>query len=127
MFYRSKTIKSQKAFKKQRNYVSKLYKKERKKYYANLNLNEITDNKKFWKTIKSLFSENGPKNQKITIVKDNEIISEDKEVAETLNSFFQGAVDSLEITENEYLKNLLLAWIILLTLLLKSSNVIQVY
>ena len=61
--------------------------------------------KKFWKTIKPLFSEKGQKNQKITIVKDNEIISEDKEVAETLNSFFQGAVDSLEIKENEYLKN----------------------
>ena len=35
MFYRSKTIKSQKAFKKQRNYVSKLYKKERKSITPN--------------------------------------------------------------------------------------------
>ena len=104
-FHRFKTVSNQNAFKKQRNYVSKLYKKERKKFYENLNLNEITDNKKFWTTLKPFFSEKGPTKKKITIVKDNKIISEDKEVAETLNSFFQNAVNSLNIKENAYLTN----------------------
>ena len=102
-FYRSKTLSDKIAYKKQKNFVSKLYKKEKKTFYSNLDLNEITDNKKFWKTLKPLFSDKGPRKQKITIVKDNEIISADKDVAETLNSFFKNAVHSLEIVENEYL------------------------
>ena len=39
-----------------KNFCSRLYKKERKKYYANLDIRNITDNKKFWKTVKPLFS-----------------------------------------------------------------------
>ena len=39
-------------YRKQRNFCSKLYKKERKKYNNNLDLNDIADNKKFWKTVK---------------------------------------------------------------------------
>ena len=104
-FHRSKTLSSQKAFKKQKNFVSKLYKKERKKFYKNLDLNNFTDNKKFWKTVKPLFSNKGPNNPKITIVKNDNIITEDKDVAETLNTFFQNAVESLQIEENEYLIN----------------------
>ena len=91
-FYRYKTLSNHKAFKKQKNFVSKLYKKEKRKFYKNLDLNTITDNKKFWKTLKPFFPDKGPKNQKITIVKDEEIISEDKEVAESLNSLFKNAV-----------------------------------
>ena len=45
------------------------------------------------------------KNQNITIVKDDIIISEDKEVAKMLNFFFDNAVKSLDIKENTYLKS----------------------
>ena len=104
-YYKFKTLSNFKSFKKQKNFVSRLYKKERKKFYTNLDLNEITDNKKFWRTLKPFFSEKGKKQQKITLVKDNDIISEDAQVAETLNSFFENAVKSLNIKENEYLIN----------------------
>ena len=104
-FHKSKTVTSYRIFKTQKNYVSRLYKKERKKFYKNLDLNNVIDNKKFWQTIKPLFSDKGVKNQNITIVKDDIIISEDKEVAEALNFFFDNAVKSLDIKENTYLKN----------------------
>ena len=42
-YYRNKTAKSKTAYKKQKNYVSRLYKKERKKYYTNLDTKHITD------------------------------------------------------------------------------------
>ena len=38
---------NQKTFKKQRNFCNRLYKEERKKYYENLDLRKITDNRKF--------------------------------------------------------------------------------
>lgn len=42
-------------YKKQKKYCSRLYKKERKKYYAKLDSKKITDNKKFWGTMKPFF------------------------------------------------------------------------
>ena len=41
---------------KYRNYCVNLFKKEKKKYYENLDPTLITDNKKFWKTVTPLFS-----------------------------------------------------------------------
>ena len=94
-YYRNKTANSKTAYKKQKNYVSRLYKKERKKYYTNLDPKHITDNKKFWFTMKPFFSDKGAGTSKITLVEDDKIISEDQDVANTLNSFFENAVPSL--------------------------------
>ena len=82
-----------------------MYKKERKKFYDNLDLSEITDNKRFWTTVKPFFSEKVSKRQNITLLKGKEILSEDKDVADELNSYLQNAVKSPEIQENSYLLN----------------------
>ena len=42
-------------YKKQRNYCVNLLKQEKKKYYNNLDIKVFKDNKKFWKTIQTLF------------------------------------------------------------------------
>ena len=55
-FYRYQTADNCRAFKKQKKYCNRLYKRERRKYYSNLNLKDITDNKKFWNTTQPLFS-----------------------------------------------------------------------
>ena len=55
-FFKHKTDESRQAFVKQRNCVS-LLRKSKRNYYSNLNVKDITDNKKFWKTIKPLFSD----------------------------------------------------------------------
>ena len=44
-------------YKRYRNFCVRLFKKEKKMFYNKLNTRDITDNKKFWKTIKPLFSE----------------------------------------------------------------------
>ena len=54
-YYKCKTDASLRAYKKQTKFCSKLYKKERKKYYTNLDLKKITDSNKFWKRTKPLF------------------------------------------------------------------------
>ena len=80
--------------------MSRLYKKEKRKFYNNLNVNEILDNRTFWKHIKPLFSDKTQHKQKITLVDKNNIIEEDQEVAETFNKFFKNAVNNLDIKEN---------------------------
>ena len=51
IFHRKRTEDSKRAFKKQNKYCSRLYKKERKKFYSNLDPKSITDTKRFWQTI----------------------------------------------------------------------------
>ena len=85
-------------YKKQRNFCSKLYKKERKIFYNNLSIEEITDNKKFWKTIKPLLSEKRVcGSSKINLVVNEENLSDDKEIAETFDNYFNNAVKSLNL------------------------------
>ena len=41
------------AYDKQRNYCVNLLRRNKKKYFANINISSVTDNKKFWKTVKN--------------------------------------------------------------------------
>ena len=85
-------------YKKQRNFCVTLLRREKKKYYNNLNLKIFQDNKKFWQRIKPLFSNIQIDLQKnIIIVENDKIISSSDKVAENLNNFFIGAVEKLEI------------------------------
>ena len=76
-------------YKKYRNYCTNLFRKEKKKFYNNIDISSITDNKKFWKTVKPFFSEKHFGKKKVILVEDEHIISNDKEVAETMNIFFR--------------------------------------
>ena len=78
-----------KAYKKQRNFCSKLYKKEKKAFYNNLNLRHINDNKQFWKTVKPFLTEKGSNSSRISLIdKAKGIVSDDKEIANTFSDFF---------------------------------------
>jgi len=94
-------------FKRQKNFVSKLYKKERKKFFKKLDLNHIlSDNRNFWKNIKKYFSDKGSCGQKITLVDNDNILSDELGVAEHFRNFFANAVKSLDLPENRELLNL---------------------
>ena len=106
-YYRSRLIVDIIRYRKQKNFVSRLYKKERKRFYNNLEVNKLTDNKLFWKTIKPLFSDKSTNTKQIVLNHDDNIISNEKEVAETLNTFFRESVRNLGIVENEVLPNII--------------------
>ena len=69
-----------------------MYKKEKKSFYINLDVKDVTQNKTFWKYIKPCFSNHNQGKAKITLVQGNDIIQEDQDVAETFNDFFKTAV-----------------------------------
>ena len=99
-FYKSRKSEDLKIFKKQNNFVSKLYKKERKRFYTNLDVKEVLQEKTFWKNIKPLFTNQNQIKQKITIVKGDNIIHDDKKIAQTFNDFFKDAVYNLDLQKN---------------------------
>ena len=81
-------------FRNQRIFYSRSYKKEKKKVYI---INEITDNKAFWKTTTRLLSSKTPRSLRTTLIEKEAIISDDQKVAKTFSSFFEEAVDKLDI------------------------------
>ena len=70
-----------------------MLKSEKKRYFSNLDLSNYTDNKKFWKTVKPLLS-GGNGTQKITLVENDEVIGDDKKIAETFNDYFVKAAST---------------------------------
>ena len=80
-----------------RNYVVNLIRREKKKYFASIDTNKISDGKRFWKTIKPLFSDKNNVNEKITLINDDCIIAEDSQIAEIMNNFFSNIVKNLDI------------------------------
>ena len=101
-YVKSKTSENLKSYKKQKKFWSKLYKKERKQYYERLDLNNVTDNQKFWKTVKPFLYEKVNTFLKISLVENNEIISDESKVTNSFSNFFENAIDSLGIKTNEY-------------------------
>ena len=91
-------------YKRQRNFCVNLLAREKERFYNNLDLRILNDNKTFWQNIKPLFSNKQNILQKnITLIEKDEIISKDNEVAEKLNTFFIEAVKNLEIEPfNDY-------------------------
>ena len=54
-YCRDRLPESPRGFKKQGNFTNRLLKKEKRKYFANINMKNYTE-KKFWYTVKPLFS-----------------------------------------------------------------------
>ena len=75
-YAKNKTSENLKFYKKQRNFCSKLYKKERKKY-ERLDLNNVTDSKEFWITVKPFLSDNVITFPKMPLVENGVIISDE--------------------------------------------------
>ena len=96
-YRRDKTESNKLAYNKQRNYCVSLIRKQKKSYYNNLNVKNITDNALFWKTVKPCFSDKSTKDEKITLLENDDIISDDKAIADTFNLFFGNIVENLNI------------------------------
>ena len=73
----------------------------KKAYFENLDSSKITDNKKFWKTIKLMFSKKCVTKEGITLVKEDEIVSESQAIAELFNKLFANILTELNLAIDE--------------------------
>ena len=83
------------------NFCSVFYKKERKKFYPDLDLNKITDNELFWKTIKLFLSDTCLQSSTISLVDNKNVISGEFDLAKIFNSYFEKTVIELGIKRYE--------------------------
>ena len=96
--HKTKITKDYNKYKKQRNFCSKLYKKDRREFYNNLSIKELAGNKKLSKSLLSDKGTGGSYN--INVVVDEENLSDDKEIPETSNNCFNNEVESLNLQCN---------------------------
>ena len=78
---------SQSAYRKQRNLCVTLSRKAKKQYFSNLEPKRITDNKKFCKSVKPLFSDKITVKE-INLTENGKILSSDTVIAGTFNDYF---------------------------------------
>ena len=76
VFLKKRTLKSQVAYNKQRNYCTSLLRKEKRNYFENINTSKISDNNMSYKTVKPMFSNKCVNRKTIALVKDDKIFSE---------------------------------------------------
>ena len=95
VFLNKRKLESQVAYNKQRNYCTSHLRKEKRNYFESNDTAKTSDNKMFWKTVKPMFSNKRVNRESITLVKDDKILSENLEVAETFNAFFSNIVKEM--------------------------------
>ena len=90
-------------FKRQKNFVDRESKRAMRAFYDNLDIRELQDNKVFWRTFGENVSDKVKSKQSITLVKDNNIISNEKAVADEFSRVFEEAVKNLDIPSIPFL------------------------
>ena len=87
-YLKSRSEENRQIFRKQRNICVSLLRKTERSYYSNVNETNVIDNQKFWKRIKPMLSNKFVNIEKIALVDNEKIITNDKEIAKVLNDFF---------------------------------------
>ena len=102
-FLRNRIEENRKLFCKQRNMCVSLLRKSKTDYFENVNEKNITDNERFWKTVKPFFSKkiHVPKRINLTEEEKNSLLTKCEEVAKELNNFFANAAKNLSIPNYE--------------------------
>ena len=75
----------------------KLLRKTKKEFYNNLNVKFITENKLFRKTVKPSFTDKTLKDEQITLVENNKVVSGESKLVEIFSKSFGNIVQNLGI------------------------------
>ena len=86
------------SYKRQRNRCLSILRKTKKEYFNSLNIKQVSDNKLFWKIVKPFLSGKGSNSSQITLVEENNIISDEEEITNIMNNYF------INVTETSNLK-----------------------
>ena len=106
VFNKNRTPKTWDSYKKQRNFCVNLLRKTKRKYFENIDVKDINNNKKFWNKIKPFFSNKASNTNKLMLIENNNLISEEPVLANTMNQDFTNITKQLNIKHSPQLKNL---------------------
>ena len=84
-------------YKRQRNICSNILKSSKKTFFETLNINEITDNRKFWKKVKPFFTDKCKTTNNIILTEKNETFNDNKKFSNTFNKYFTNVTKGLNV------------------------------
>ena len=96
-FLHDRTEMSRNEYKKQRNFCVNLLKKAKKDHFANLDVNSVLDNRKFWQNVKPLFSNKVKAETTIKLTENDEMTDNEIKIAKIFNEYFVNTVKNLGI------------------------------
>ena len=92
-FLRDRTDISREEFKKEKEiFALAFFKKAKKDHFANLDTKSVTDNKKFWQTVKPLSSNKVKAKTVIKLIENDAMIDHESEIAKIFNEYFVNIV-----------------------------------
>ena len=100
-FLRDGTDISREEYKKHRNLCDSLLEKVKKDHFGNLDITFVTHNKKFWQTVKPLFSNKVKAKTVIKLVENDVVIDDVPEIQKIYNEYFLNIVKKLGILTEE--------------------------
>ena len=62
-----------------------------------MNLNDVSDNKTYWRTIKPYFNEKGSGSNKIVLSENKSVLTNAKEIANTMSNYFINITSHLNL------------------------------
>ena len=86
-------------FKNQRNFVNMIRKSAQKNYFKTLNPKKLNMNKKFFNTFKPFFSSKYSPDERILLVENGNIVTDELAISEVFNEYFTNITDSLNIKQ----------------------------
>ena len=95
-YLKIQTQKLFKFYKKQLNFCSSLYKRERKKYYNPIDFKNLNDSRQFGKTVKPFLPGKGSQCAQINLVDQDNVISDDKNLSKEFGNLFGTALKTLD-------------------------------
>ena len=90
-------IYQQKINKKAKNKCVSLLRKTKKVYYSNLNVKNILDNKKSWKTVTSFFSDKSNNFENISVIENRNLFTNNFKIVEIFDKDFQNLAPKLDL------------------------------
>ena len=80
--------------------TSNILKSTKKTFFETLNITEITDNRKFWKTVKPFFTDKCKTTNNIILTEKNETLNDNKKISNTFNEYFTNITKGLNLRES---------------------------
>ena len=86
-------------YKRQRHLCSNLLKQSKNRHFNSFNLNDISENKMFWKTIKPFLTEKNKTTNNIILTESNQTVREDKAICQIFNTYFTNITKGLKLRQ----------------------------
>ena len=75
----------------------KLLQKTRKDFFNDLDVKRVTENKQFWKTLKPCLTDKTLQGERITLIENEKVVSDERELVKIFNKYFSSIVPNFDI------------------------------